>query len=132
MVRTRTTILQAHTHQFLGTFGGSGNGDYRGELKRAAPDDHQLCDDAQVAPSQILVRLDGLYGDAAVLTRSVRTADLGIIGRSRDYLFWTGRGPGRSSAALPAQVLPIPKAERHLPLRLPRHSPSRQGDRTCD
>ena len=26
VVRTRTVILQAHTHQFLGTFGGSGNG----------------------------------------------------------------------------------------------------------
>ena len=34
-MRTRTTILHAHTHQFMGTFGGSGNGDYRGELKRA-------------------------------------------------------------------------------------------------
>lgn len=27
VVRTRSVILQAHTHQFLGTFGGSGNGD---------------------------------------------------------------------------------------------------------
>jgi hypothetical protein len=35
VVRTRTVILQAHTHQFLGTFGGPGNGDYRGELLRA-------------------------------------------------------------------------------------------------
>jgi hypothetical protein len=35
VVRTRTVVLQAHTHQFLGTFGGSGNGDYRGELRRA-------------------------------------------------------------------------------------------------
>ena len=32
VVRTRTIILQAYTHQLLGTFGGSGNGDYRGEL----------------------------------------------------------------------------------------------------
>jgi hypothetical protein len=30
VVRTRTVILQAHTHQFLGTFGAPGNGDYRG------------------------------------------------------------------------------------------------------
>jgi hypothetical protein len=30
VVRTRTVVLQAHTHQFLGTFGGPGNGDYRG------------------------------------------------------------------------------------------------------
>src|SRR2546421_8325025 len=35
IVRTRTTILQAHTHQFLGTFGNAGNGDYRAELRRA-------------------------------------------------------------------------------------------------
>ncbi|HEY7127872.1 MAG TPA: hypothetical protein VH540_28340 [Ktedonobacterales bacterium] len=33
--RTRTVVLQAHTHQFLGTFGGPGNGDYRSELRRA-------------------------------------------------------------------------------------------------
>jgi hypothetical protein len=35
VVRTRTVMLQAHTHQLLGTFGGPGNGDYRGELRRA-------------------------------------------------------------------------------------------------
>ena len=35
VVRTRTVVLQAHTQQFLGTFGGPGNGDYRGELRRA-------------------------------------------------------------------------------------------------
>jgi hypothetical protein len=37
-VRTRTTMLQAHTHQWLGTFSGAsgaGNGDYRGELRQA-------------------------------------------------------------------------------------------------
>jgi hypothetical protein len=35
VVRTRTTILQAHTHQWLGTFGNPGNGQYRQELKQA-------------------------------------------------------------------------------------------------
>ena len=30
VLRTRTVVLQTHTHQFLGTFGGPGNGDYRG------------------------------------------------------------------------------------------------------
>src|SRR3989442_10407237 len=34
VVRTRTTLLQAHTHQWLFTFGGVGNGDYRGEVLR--------------------------------------------------------------------------------------------------
>jgi hypothetical protein len=35
VARTRTVIVQAHTHQLMGTFGGPGNGDYRGELLRA-------------------------------------------------------------------------------------------------
>jgi hypothetical protein len=35
VVRSRTTILQAPTHQFLGTFGNPGNGEYRTELRRA-------------------------------------------------------------------------------------------------
>jgi hypothetical protein len=30
VVRTRTVMLQAHTHQFLGTFGGAGNGSTAG------------------------------------------------------------------------------------------------------
>ena len=35
VVRTRTTLLQAHTHQWLFTHGAAGNGDYRGELLQA-------------------------------------------------------------------------------------------------
>ena len=35
VVRTRTTVLQAHTHQWLATFGNPGNGEYRAELRRA-------------------------------------------------------------------------------------------------
>ena len=38
----------------------------------------------KLLPSQILVRLDGLYGDAAVLM-DVLDASLGLIGRSRNY-----------------------------------------------
>lgn len=37
-VRTRTTVLQSHTYQCLGTFSGAsgaGNGNYRGELRQA-------------------------------------------------------------------------------------------------
>src|SRR5712691_4758653 len=32
IVRTRTTALQMHTRQWIGTHGGRGNGDYQGEL----------------------------------------------------------------------------------------------------
>lgn len=34
MVRTRTTISQAHSYQWLGTFGNRGNGRYREELRQ--------------------------------------------------------------------------------------------------
>ena len=35
VVRTRTTALQMHTRQWIGTYAGRGNGDYRGELASA-------------------------------------------------------------------------------------------------
>jgi hypothetical protein len=35
VVRTRTTALQMHTRQWVGTYAGRGNGDYRGELASA-------------------------------------------------------------------------------------------------
>jgi len=84
VVRTRTTVLQAHTHQWMGTFGGAGNGDYRGELKRAIQVITSYATAQKLPARQILVRLDGLYGNAAVLT-DVLDAALGVIARSRDY-----------------------------------------------
>ena len=84
VVRTRTTMVQAHTHQFMGTFGGSGNGDYRGELQRTLQVITRYATAHKLLLSQILVRLDGLYGNAAVLTQVLDTT-LGMIGRSRDY-----------------------------------------------
>jgi hypothetical protein len=35
IVRTRTTVLQMHTHQWVASFGTPGNGQYREELRRA-------------------------------------------------------------------------------------------------
>ncbi|GHO90116.1 hypothetical protein KSF_001640 [Reticulibacter mediterranei] len=84
VVRSRTVILQAHTHQFLGTFGGSGNGDYRGELRRAIQVITSYATRLGLPTSSILLRLDGLYGDAAPLL-DVLFADLGVIARSRAY-----------------------------------------------
>ncbi len=84
VVRTRTVILQAHTHHFLGTFGGPGNGDYRGELLRAIAVITSYATKLGLPPASVLLRLDGLYGDAAPLI-NVLTAGLGVIARSRDY-----------------------------------------------
>jgi hypothetical protein len=82
VVRTRTVILQTHTHQLLGTFGGAGNGDYRGELQRTVGVIKRYATQHGLAPTSILVRLDGLYGDAAPLL-DVLSADLTVITRSR-------------------------------------------------
>src|SRR6266699_5765524 len=84
IVRPRTVILQAHTHQFLGTFGAPGNGDYRGELRRAIAVISSYATHLGLSPASILVRLDGLYGDAAPLL-DVLLAGLGVITRSRAY-----------------------------------------------
>jgi hypothetical protein len=84
VVRTRTIILQAHTHQFLGTFGGPGNGDYRGDLRRAVQVITSYATQLGKAQASVLLRLDGLYGDAAPLI-DVLTAGLGVIARSRAY-----------------------------------------------
>jgi hypothetical protein len=84
VVRTRTTLLQAHTHQWMGTFGGVGNGEYRGELKRALQVITRYANKLSLPLSHILVRLDGLYGNAAPLA-DVLHAGLGILARSKDY-----------------------------------------------
>jgi len=84
IVRTRTVVLQAHTHQFLGTFGGPGNGDYRGELRQAIAVIKNYATKLGLSTASVLLRLDGLYGDAAPLI-DVLTAGLGVIVRSRAY-----------------------------------------------
>src|SRR6266853_1286384 len=84
VARTRTTVLQAHSHHWLGSFGGPGNGDYRGELARALEAIISYAGWLCMPLSQILVRLDGLYGNAAVLSELVQSG-LGGIVRSKDY-----------------------------------------------
>jgi hypothetical protein len=84
VVRTCTVVREKHTHQFLGTFGGSGNGDYRSELRRAIQVITTYATHLRLPTASILVRLDGLYGDAAPLL-DVLSADLGVIARSRAY-----------------------------------------------
>jgi hypothetical protein len=58
-VRTRTTILQAHTHQWLGTFGNPGNGAYRVELRQAVPAIQHYAQAHQHPEERVLLRLDG-------------------------------------------------------------------------
>ena len=68
VARTRTTVLQAHSHHWLGTFSGSGNGNYCAELARACEAIISYAGWLCLPLARILLRLDGLYGTTAVLT----------------------------------------------------------------
>jgi hypothetical protein len=85
VARTRTTILQAHTHQWLGTFGGAGNGDYRGELLRSRAVIESYAPSLSLPLSHVLTRLDGLYGNTAPLADLLTTGGPGVIVRGKDY-----------------------------------------------
>jgi len=82
VVRTRTTVLQAHTHQWLGTDGNPGNGEYRAELRRAVAAIQSYLKAYQHPDACTLLRLDGQYGTGAVLAD---LAGLPFVMRGRDY-----------------------------------------------
>jgi hypothetical protein len=82
VVRSRTTILQAHTHQFLGTFGNPGNGEYRAELRRAVTAIQNYRETHHHPEERVLLRLDGQYGTGAVLAD---LAGLPFVMRGKAY-----------------------------------------------
>jgi hypothetical protein len=82
VVRTRTTVSQAHTSQWLGSFGNPGNGQYREELRRAVGV-IQLYSKAHNLPEeQVVLRLDGQYGTGATLAD---LAGFSFVVRGKDY-----------------------------------------------
>jgi hypothetical protein len=82
VVRTRTTVLQAHTHQWIGTFGNPGNGEYRAELRRAVAAIRENLNAHNHPEERALLRLDGQYGTGAVLAD---LAGLAYVMRGKDY-----------------------------------------------
>jgi hypothetical protein len=66
VVRSRTTALQMHTRQWIGTYSGKGNGDYRAELASTLQAVATYLEPFSLPPETALIRLDGQYGDAAV------------------------------------------------------------------
>jgi hypothetical protein len=85
LIRTRTVVLQAHTHQWLGSFGNAGNGNYRGELLRARDVITSYATALSLPLAHCLVRLDGLYGNAAPLADLLTAGGLGVIVRGKEY-----------------------------------------------
>jgi hypothetical protein len=73
-----------HTHQWLGTYGGAGNGDDRGELLRAVEAITSYVTPLSIPLEQVIVRLDGLSGNTAPVVDLLRQRR-GVIGRSKEY-----------------------------------------------
>jgi hypothetical protein len=84
VVRTRTTLLQAHTHQWLFTSGAAGNGDYRGELLRGLSVIVAYQSALGLLSAHALVRLDGLYGNGTIVVDLI-VAGVGFVMRGKDY-----------------------------------------------
>src|SRR5437667_4531675 len=84
VVRTRPTALQMHTRQWIGTYAGRGNGHYRGELASALQAITTYLKHFALSPEVALVRLDGQYGDAAVIAQLI-LAGVYLVTRGRAY-----------------------------------------------
>ncbi len=84
VVRTRTTALHMHTRQWIGTSGGKGNGEYRGELASALRAITTYLTHFAFPAEVALVRLDGHYGDAAVIAQ-IMLAGMYLVTRGRGY-----------------------------------------------
>lgn len=84
VVRTRTTVLQMHTRQWLGSFGGRGNGDYRGELQAALTAVTTYLNAWELPTASGIVRVDGQYGDSSVMADIVASG-VQIVVRKRGY-----------------------------------------------
>jgi hypothetical protein len=82
VVRTRTTVLHAHTHQWLASFGNPGNGEYRVELRRAVAAIQSYVQAHSFAEERAILRLDGQYGTGAVVSD---LAGFAYVTRGKDY-----------------------------------------------
>ena len=82
VVRTRTTVSQAHSYQWLGSFGNRGNGRYREELRKGLAAIGRYLAASQLSQERTLLRLDGQYGNGAVLSD---VAGFAFVTRGKDY-----------------------------------------------
>lgn len=82
VVRTRTIISQAHSYQWLGSFGNKGNGRYREELRKGLAAITRYLTAYQLEPSHTLLRLDGQDGTGAALSE---VAGFAFVTRGKDY-----------------------------------------------
>src|SRR5215472_2607266 len=84
VVRSRTTALQMHTRQWIATYSGKGNEDYRGELASTLQGVAGYLEQFSLPLETALIRLDGQYGDAAVIAQIMRTS-MHLVPRGKAY-----------------------------------------------
>jgi hypothetical protein len=82
VVRTRTTISQAHSYHWLGSFGNRGNGLYRTELRQGLSAIGRYLTTYQLDPSRTLLHIFGQYGTGAVL---VDLTPFAFVTRGKGY-----------------------------------------------
>jgi hypothetical protein len=82
VVRSRTVISQAHSFQWLGSFGNRGNGSYRKELRQGLAAITRYLAASQFPSARTLLRLDGQYGTGAVLADLTGFA---FVTRGKEY-----------------------------------------------
>ncbi len=82
IVRTRTVVSQAHSSQWLGSFGNRGNGGYRTELRQGLAAIRRSLTAHQIPQERGLLRLDGQYGTGAVLSD---LAGFAFVTRGKEY-----------------------------------------------
>ena len=75
-------MLQAHSYQWVGTFGNRGNGRYREELRKGLAAIGRYLATHQLSQERTLLRLDGQYGNGAVLSDLTGFA---FVTRGKDY-----------------------------------------------
>ncbi len=81
-MRTRTVVSQAHSSQWLGSWGNRGNGEYREELRQAVAAIGSYLMAHQLTPQSALLRLDGQYGTGVVVAS---LAGYAFVMRGKDY-----------------------------------------------
>jgi hypothetical protein len=83
-VRTRTTIENAHTREWLGSFARAGNGGTKEDLKQSCAVIARYCSHPDMSEKYALLRLDGLYGSANYVS-ILQQRKMMYITRCKDY-----------------------------------------------
>jgi hypothetical protein len=90
---------EMHTRQWVGTYADKGNGDYRGELASALQAITTYLKHFAFPPQVSLVRLDGQYGDAAVITQLILAGVYARDARERVSALGASPDPARAGSS---------------------------------